>query len=64
MELVFEPDLCDGEEAAALVRELTLVLTALNTCLCRIEGSYLLGYTVESLGTQKNLIVRGEGLDI
>ncbi|XP_054275280.1 glutamyl-tRNA(Gln) amidotransferase subunit B, mitochondrial [Macrosteles quadrilineatus] len=37
MELVFEPDLVNGDEAAALVKELTLVLTKLNTCLCKME---------------------------
>lgn len=37
MELVFEPDLVNGEEAAALVRELVLILTRLNTCLCKME---------------------------
>lgn len=37
MELVFEPDLTNGEEAAALVRELILILTRLNTCQCKME---------------------------
>lgn len=41
MELVFEPDLANGDEAAALVKELTLVLTKLNTCLCKMEGELL-----------------------
>lgn len=35
MELVFEPDLRDGEEAAALVKELVLVLQLLDTCSCK-----------------------------
>lgn len=35
MELVFEPDLTDGEEAAALVKELVLILQTLNTCTCK-----------------------------
>lgn len=39
MELVFEPDLSDGEEAAALVKELCLVLTRLGTCSCKMEGT-------------------------
>ena len=39
MELVFEPDLANGEEAAALVRELVLILTRLNTCACKMEGA-------------------------
>lgn len=37
MELVFEPDLTTGEEAAALVKELILILTRLGTCSCRME---------------------------
>ena len=40
MEFVFEPDLKDGEEAAALVKELTLILARLNTCSCRMDGNY------------------------
>ncbi|XP_023654864.1 glutamyl-tRNA(Gln) amidotransferase subunit B, mitochondrial [Paramormyrops kingsleyae] len=32
MELVMEPDMCCGEEAAAAVRELQLILQALGTC--------------------------------
>lgn len=38
MELVFEPDLKDGEEAAALVKELTSILKKLKTCSCKMEG--------------------------
>lgn len=40
MELVFEPDLEDGEEAAALVKELILILTRLGTCTCKMEGNF------------------------
>ncbi|KAA0722339.1 Glutamyl-tRNA(Gln) amidotransferase subunit B, mitochondrial [Triplophysa tibetana] len=32
MELVMEPDMCCGEEAAAAIRELQLILQALGTC--------------------------------
>lgn len=39
MELVFEPDLSTGEEAAALVKELILILTKLETCSCKMEGN-------------------------
>lgn len=39
MELVFEPDLEDGEEAAALVKELILILQCLGTCSCKMEGT-------------------------
>lgn len=35
MEIVFEPDLSTGEEAAALLRELTLILTRLEVCSCK-----------------------------
>lgn len=35
MELVFEPDLQDGEEAAALVKELVLILQMIDTCSCK-----------------------------
>ena len=31
MEIVFEPDLFDGEEAAALIKELILILQVLHT---------------------------------
>ena len=41
MEFVFEPDLNDGEEAAALVKELTLILERLDTCSCKMEGRYI-----------------------
>lgn len=41
MELVFEPDLCDGEEAASLLKELILILTRLNTCSCEMSQGAL-----------------------
>ncbi|XP_022192751.2 glutamyl-tRNA(Gln) amidotransferase subunit B, mitochondrial [Nilaparvata lugens] len=41
MEIVFEPDLSNGEEAAALVQELMLVLTLLGTCNCKMEEGSL-----------------------
>lgn len=41
MELVFEPDLNTGEEAAAVVKELCLILTRLGTCSCRMEEGAL-----------------------
>lgn len=41
MELVFEPDLSSGEEAAAAVKELCLILTRLGTCTCRMEEGAL-----------------------
>ncbi|XP_050082900.1 glutamyl-tRNA(Gln) amidotransferase subunit B, mitochondrial [Anopheles aquasalis] len=41
MEVVFEPDLETGEEAAALVKELILILTRLNSCSCRMEEGAL-----------------------
>ena len=39
MEIVFEPDLKDGEEAVALVSELVRILEALGTCNCKMEGT-------------------------
>lgn len=38
MELVFDPNLSDSEEAIALVKELVLILERLNTCTCKMEG--------------------------
>ncbi|ENN73561.1 hypothetical protein HUJ04_008527 [Dendroctonus ponderosae] len=37
MELVFEPDLADGEEAAALIKELVNILQRIQTCSCKME---------------------------
>jgi aspartyl-tRNA(Asn)/glutamyl-tRNA(Gln) amidotransferase subunit B len=45
MELVFAPDLSDGEEAAGLVKELILILTRLETCSCKMEGNIVLCIT-------------------
>ncbi|CAL7936272.1 unnamed protein product [Xylocopa violacea] len=41
MELVFEPDLTNGEEAAALVKELCFTLRLLGTCSCKMEEGAL-----------------------
>ncbi|XP_074096932.1 glutamyl-tRNA(Gln) amidotransferase subunit B, mitochondrial [Cotesia typhae] len=41
MELVFEPDLSDGEEAAGLVKELINILVRLGTCSCKMEEGAL-----------------------
>lgn len=38
MEFVFEPDLVDGEEAAALVKELVFTLQLLGVCSGKMEG--------------------------
>jgi aspartyl-tRNA(Asn)/glutamyl-tRNA(Gln) amidotransferase subunit B len=40
MEFVFEPNLKDGEEAAALVKELALILQRLDTCSCKMAGIF------------------------
>lgn len=37
MEIVFEPDLSTGEEAASLLKELSLILTRLGTCSCEMQ---------------------------
>jgi len=39
MEVVFEPDLCNGLEASALVKELLLIFERIKTCSGRMEGS-------------------------
>lgn len=41
MELVFDPELTDGEEAAALVKEVILILSRIGTCSCRLEEGAL-----------------------
>ena len=41
MEIVFEPDLVDGDEAAFLVRDLILLLKRLQTCTCKLEEGSL-----------------------
>ncbi|KAF7273522.1 hypothetical protein GWI33_013765 [Rhynchophorus ferrugineus] len=41
MEVVFEPDLTDGEEAAALIKELIGILQRLQTCSCKMEEGAL-----------------------
>uniref|UniRef100_A0A182QS31 Glutamyl-tRNA(Gln) amidotransferase subunit B, mitochondrial n=1 Tax=Anopheles farauti TaxID=69004 RepID=A0A182QS31_9DIPT len=41
MELVFEPDLETGEEAAALVKELILILSRMQSCSCKMEEGAL-----------------------
>ncbi|KAK0088566.1 hypothetical protein PV325_011486 [Microctonus aethiopoides] len=41
MELVFEPDLKNGEEAVALVKELMIILQRLNSCSCKMEEGAL-----------------------
>lgn len=38
MEIVFEPDLSDGDEAAGLVRELVAILRQIESCSCKMEG--------------------------
>jgi aspartyl-tRNA(Asn)/glutamyl-tRNA(Gln) amidotransferase subunit B len=45
MELVFEPDLKDGEEAVACVSELIRILEALETCDCKMEGTLVILFT-------------------
>ena len=40
MEIVFDPDLKDGEEAAALVKELSLILQKLGTCTAKMDGKH------------------------
>lgn len=42
MEIVFEPDLKNSDEAVALVKELCLILKSLDTCRCKMEGLFIL----------------------
>ncbi|CAG9123595.1 unnamed protein product [Plutella xylostella] len=62
IELVFEPDLEDGEEAAALVKELVLIVQRLRACSGRMEQGALrvdanvsLHRTGEPLGTRTEI---------
>lgn len=41
IELVFEPDLENGEEAASLIKELAIILECLGTCSCKMEEGAL-----------------------
>ncbi|TRY75252.1 hypothetical protein TCAL_10086 [Tigriopus californicus] len=41
MEIVFEPQLSDGEEAAAMIHDLILILKRLGTCSCKMEEGAL-----------------------
>ncbi len=41
MELVFEPDLTNGDEAAALIKELVLIFRAIGVCSCRMDEGAL-----------------------
>ena len=41
MEIVFKPELFDGDEAASLVRELCLVLRAVASCTCQMDEGAL-----------------------
>ncbi|CAG9822146.1 unnamed protein product [Phaedon cochleariae] len=41
MELVFEPDLTNGDEAAAMLKELVAILSRIDTCSCKMEEGAL-----------------------
>ncbi|XP_011256019.1 glutamyl-tRNA(Gln) amidotransferase subunit B, mitochondrial isoform X1 [Camponotus floridanus] len=61
MEFVFEPDLIDGEEAAALVKELTLILQLLGVCSGRMEeGALRIDANVSVSNRDNDLGVRTE----
>lgn len=45
MEIVFQPDLKDGAEAAAMLKELSLILKSLETCSCKMEGGFKIKYS-------------------
>lgn len=42
MELVFGPQLHSGEEAAAMVKEVALILSKIGTCNCRMHGEFFM----------------------
>lgn len=44
MELVTEPDLRDGEDAASFVQELQFILCEIGTCDGRMQGLSVLKY--------------------
>lgn len=41
MEIVFDPELKDGEETASLIKELMFILQRIDTCSCKMEGNML-----------------------
>lgn len=53
MEFVFAPDIANGEEAAALVKELSLILLRLGVSSCKMEEG--------ALRVDANISVRGKG---
>lgn len=60
MEIVFEPDLSSGEEAASLLRELSLILTRLGVCSCkpgalRCDANISIHKPNEPLGTRSEV---------
>ncbi|XP_012521305.1 glutamyl-tRNA(Gln) amidotransferase subunit B, mitochondrial-like isoform X2 [Monomorium pharaonis] len=60
MEFVFEPDLVDGEEAAALVKELAFTLQLLGVCSGKMEEGVLRVDANVSVSNQDSLGVRTE----
>ncbi|XP_067203197.1 glutamyl-tRNA(Gln) amidotransferase subunit B, mitochondrial [Linepithema humile] len=61
MEFVFEPDLVDGEEAAALVKELAFTLQLLGVCSCKMEeGALRVDANVSVSSQEDSLGVRTE----
>ena len=44
MEIVTEPELRSGEEAAAFVKELRAVFLKIGTCDCKMEGKIVYLY--------------------
>ncbi|XP_011350215.1 glutamyl-tRNA(Gln) amidotransferase subunit B, mitochondrial isoform X2 [Ooceraea biroi] len=60
MEFVFEPDLVDGEEAAALVKELVFILQQLGACSGKMEEGALRVDANVSVSNQNDLGIRTE----
>lgn len=49
IEIVFEPDLADGYEAASLIEELMLILKAVDSCSCKIAGINIFGRRIKQV---------------
>lgn len=60
MEFVFEPDLVDGEEAAALVKELAFMLQLLGVCSSKMEEGALRVDANVSVSNRDSLGIRTE----
>lgn len=56
MEIVFAPELRYGEEAAALIKELIVILKSHGICSCKMEGNINYRLILNYLITQINKV--------